>query len=151
MRRLLLVILLFIGVVACDDAYKSSIPNVSFHFSCDLVQSEYSKLTIPGQFIKKEKNINGIPVGYAGLIIGQSAISPGDYVAFDAACPVEASRSVSVEIQDDGLGTAVCPTCGTKYHLSNSGAPVEGEGKEYLKRYKVIVSGAINITLQVNN
>lgn len=148
MRRLFLIILLFIGVVACDDAYKSSIPDVSFYFSCSLVQGEYSKLTIPGQFIKKAKNVNGIPVGYAGLIIGQSIYSEGNtYVAFDAACPVEASRSVSVDVQDDGLGTAICPSCGTKYHLSNSGAP-EGEGTEYLKRYNVAVNGS---TLQVSN
>ena len=52
MRKLFLVILLFIGAVACDDSYKSTIPDVSFYFSCDLVQGEYSKLTIPGQFIK---------------------------------------------------------------------------------------------------
>lgn len=55
MRKLFLVILLFIGAVACDDSYKSTIPDVSFYFSCDLVQGEYSKLTIPGQFIKKAK------------------------------------------------------------------------------------------------
>ncbi len=48
MRKLFLVILLFIGAVACDDSYKSTIPDVSFYFSCDLVQGEYSKLTIPG-------------------------------------------------------------------------------------------------------
>lgn len=149
MRRLFLVILLFIGVVACDDSYKSTIPDVSFYFSCDLVQGEYSKLTIPGQFIKKAKNVNGIPVGYAGLIIGQSIYSQGyDYTVFDAACPVEASRNVSIDVQDDGLGTAICPKCKTKYNLSSGGAPVEGEGKEYLKRYNVIVSGT---TLQVRN
>ena len=141
MRKLFLVILLFIGVVACDDSYKSTIPDVSFYFSCDLVQGEYSKLTIPGQFIKKAKNVNGIPVGYAGLIIGQSIYSQG----YD---PVEASRNVSIDVQDDGLGTAICPKCRTKYNLSSGGAPVEGEGKEYLKRYNVIVSGT---TLQVRN
>ena len=74
MRKLFLVILLFIGAVACDDSYKSTIPDVSFYFSCDLVQGEYSKLTIPGQFIKKAKNVNGIPVGYAGLIMGNLSI-----------------------------------------------------------------------------
>lgn len=146
MRRLFLVILLFIGVVACDDSYKSSIPDVSrFEFTCDLLQGEYSRLKIPGQFIKKMKNIYGIPVGYAGLIIGKSVFSQessSEYVAFDAACPVEASRGVSIDVQeDDGRGTAICPECKTKYDLSNSGVPIEGEGKEYLKRYNAIVSG----------
>ena len=30
MRKLFLTLLLFISVVACDDAYKSSIPDVAF-------------------------------------------------------------------------------------------------------------------------
>lgn len=148
MRRLCFTLLLFIGIVACDDSYKSSIPNVSFYFSCNLLQGDYSKLAIPGQFIKREKNVNGIPVGYAGLIIGQSIYSEGNtYIAYDAACPVEASRNVSVDLQDDGFGTAICPSCETKYSLSSGGAP-EGKGTEYLKRYTVLVSGN---TLQVRN
>ena len=95
-----------------------------------------------------EKNVNGLPVGYAGLIIGQSIFSDGNtYVAFDAACPVEAQRNVSVELADDGLGTAVCPKCHTKYDLSNGGFPT-GTGMEYLKHYSVSISGS---TLQVRN
>lgn len=148
MRRLCLILLLYIGIVSCDDSYQTSIPNVSFYFSCNLLQADYSKLAIPGQFIKREKNVNGIPVGYAGLILGQSIYSEGNtYIAYDAACPVEASRSVSLDLLDDGLGTAVCPSCRTKYNLSSGGAP-EGKGTEYLKRYNVLVSGN---TLQVRN
>lgn len=148
MRRLFVFILLFISIVSCDDAYKSNIPDVVFDFSCSLAQAEYSKLTIPGQFIKKTKNVHGIPVGYAGIIIGQSVYSNGnEFIAFDAACPVEVSRSVSVDVQDDGLGIAICPSCKTKYNLSSGGYP-EGGGEEYLKRYNVTVSGS---TLQVRN
>ena len=33
MRKLFLTLLLFISVVACDDAYKSSIPDVAFELS----------------------------------------------------------------------------------------------------------------------
>lgn len=148
MRRLYLILLLLIGVVGCDDTYESSIPNVSFNFSCSLKQSPYYKITTPGTFLKVEKNVNGLPVGYSGLIIGKSVFAEGeDYVAFDAACPVEANRSVSVSLQEDGLGTATCPTCDTKYNLSNGGFP-EGKGTEYLKRYAVILNGS---TLQVRN
>lgn len=86
--------------------------------------------------------------GYAGLIIGQSVFSEGNtYVAYDAACPVEASRNVSVEVLEDGLGTAECPKCHTQYNLSSGGFPT-GEGTEYLKHYKVTVSGT---SLQVRN
>lgn len=132
----------------CGDSYESSVPSVAFHFSCSLSQSPYYKITTPGQFLKVEKNVNGLPVGYAGLIIGQSVYSDGNtYVAYDAACPVEASRSVSIELQEDGLGSAVCPKCHTTYDLSSGGYPA-GAGTEYLKSYKVIVSGT---TLQVRN
>lgn len=142
-RRALTVVLFSIGMTACGDSFESSIPNVSFYFSCDLVQAEYARITIPGQFIKKTKNVNGIKIGYAGLIIGQSVFSEGNtYVAYDAACPVEASRDVAVNVEEDGMGTAVCPKCHTKYNLSQNGFP-EGEGKEYLKHYNVMVSGTL--------
>jgi len=133
---------------SCGDSFESSIPSVTFTFSCSLVQSPYYVIKSPGQFLKVEKNVNGLPVGYAGLIIGQSVFSEGnDYIAYDAACPVEVSRSVSVELVEDGLGTAECPVCHTKYDLSSGGFPA-GEGTEYLKPYKVSVSGT---TLQVRN
>jgi hypothetical protein len=54
---------------------------------------------------------------------------------------------VAVSLTDDGLGTAVCPECGTVYNLSNNGYP-QGKGTEYLKHYKVTVSGT---TLYVSN
>ena len=126
MRRLIFIFLMTVIAVSCGDDYKSSIPDVRFDFSCSLVQAEYSKLTTPGQFIKKTKNV---------------------HLAFEAACPVEASRTVSINVQNDGLGKAICPSCGTTYDLNNGGAPT-GEGKEYLKRYTAVVSGT---TLQVRN
>ncbi|WP_349936919.1 hypothetical protein, partial [Bacteroides cellulosilyticus] len=100
MRKLCIVIgMLWLCVTSCGDSYESSIPSVTFNFSCSLSQSPYYKITTPGQFLKIEKNVNGLPVGYAGLIIGQSVFSEGNtYVAYDAACPVEASRNVSVEV-----------------------------------------------------
>ena len=149
MRKLCIVIgMLWLCVTSCGDSYESSIPSVTFNFSCILSQSPYYKITTPGQFLKIEKNVNGLPVGYAGLIIGQSVFSEGNtYVAYDAACPVEASRNVSVEVLEDGLGTAECPKCHTQYNLSSGGFPT-GEGTEYLKHYKVTVSGT---SLQVRN
>ena len=153
MRKFGIIIgMLWLCVTGCGDSYESSIPSVPFIFSCNLLQSPYFKisgLAGVGQFLKVEKNANGLPVGYAGLIIGQSVHSDGNtYIAYDAACPVEASRSVSVEVQEDGLGTAVCPKCHTEYDLSGGGFPVTGEGTEYLKHYKVSVSGT---TLLVRN
>lgn len=78
MRKLCIVIgMLWLCVTSCGDSYESSIPSVTFNFSCSLSQSPYYKITTPGQFLKIEKNVNGLPVGYAGLIIGQSVFSEG--------------------------------------------------------------------------
>jgi nitrite reductase/ring-hydroxylating ferredoxin subunit len=132
----------------CDDSYESSIPAVSFSLTYNVAL--HPTITTPGQFVKIEKNVNGIKVGYAGVILGTSVFAgagDNDYVAFDAACPVEASRTTAVEVTNDGLGTATCPVCGTTYNLSNGGYPT-GRGTEYLKRYTVNVSGT---TLYVAN
>lgn len=150
MRKLILFIgILWFWVVSCGDTYESSIPSVSFSFTCNLAQNPYYKLTTPGQFLKVTKNVNGLAVGYGGLIIGQSVFSEGNsYIAFDAACPVEASRSVSLEVEEDGLGTAVCPKCGATFGLSAGGSRNDGLGGEALRRYKVTQTGN---TLQVHN
>ncbi len=126
MRKLCIVIgMLWLCVTSCGDSYQSSIPSVTFNFSCSLSQSPYYKITTPGQFLKIEKNVNGLPVGYAGLIIGQSVFSEGNtYVAYDAACPVEASRNVSVEVLEDGLGTAECPKCHTWWNGRHEGLKI---------------------------
>lgn len=148
MRKWLLTLLLLIGTVACDDAYKSSIPDVSFYFSCSLVQAEYVIIQSYGQFKKVKVNVNRIPVGYAGLLIGRfNDFGNYRYIAFDAACPVEADRNTSLDLSED-MRTATCPVCQTKYDLESGGYPVEGEGKEVLKRYNVTVNGT---TLVVRN
>ena len=126
---------------ACDGATESSIPNVNFTLSYDVAQ--YPTITTPGWFVEIKKNVNHLPMGYAGIILGKSVFSEaGDnnYVAYDAACPVEANATVSVKLKNDGFGTATCPKCGTKYNLSNNAYP-EGVGSEYLKSYPVIVNG----------
>lgn len=148
MCRTVAVIGCSIFLVACGTDFHSSIPDVRFNFTCSLVQAEYSSLKIPGEFIKVVRNANNIPVGYGGLIIGQSIYSEGhDFVAYDAACPVEADRRYTLEIKDEGVKKGICPECGTVYDLSNGGYP-NRKGGEYLKRYNVIVNGT---TLTVRN
>lgn len=148
MRRLCLTVLMFIGLAACGDSYQSSIPNVSFYFSCSLVQADYIIIQSYGQFKKVTRNVNLIPVGYGGLLIGQfNDFGNYRYIAYDAACPVEVSRSTSLDLSAD-FRTAVCPVCKTKYDLESGGFPVAGKGTEALKRYNVLVSGT---NLEVRN
>ena len=134
----------------CGKTYETSIPHVSFNFSCNLAQSPYYKITIAGQFLAIQKNINGLRVGYGGLIIGRSIYSnDNSYLAYDAACPVEAKADVSLTVKDDGLGTAVCPHCGASFDLSNYGCRNDGKGSEVLRKYNsVTVNGN---TLVVRN
>lgn len=134
--------------LACDNAMESSIPHTRFSLTYNVLQ--HPKITIPGNFVKVTKNIHGIPVGYSGVILGKpvnSEPNSNEYVAYDAACPVERSNKISIEIVEDGIGSAVCPECKTKYNLSGNGYP-EGIGTEFLKHYPVQVNGS---TLSVNN
>lgn len=67
-----MVVMLGLFMLGCGDSFKSSIPSVSISFSCSLLQSPYYRLTTPGQFLKVTHDAHNLPVGYAGLIIGQS-------------------------------------------------------------------------------
>ena len=69
MRKLFLTLLLFISVVACDDAYKSSIPDVAFELSYNV--AVFPSITQPGYFVKVEKNTQGNPVGIASIFLGK--------------------------------------------------------------------------------
>lgn len=140
---------LFIVLAGCNNSLESSIPSVRFNLTYNT--SVFPTITTPGYFVKVERNVNGISVGYAGLILGKSLLysemGDSNYMCYDAACPVEAQRGVSVNLIDGELGKAVCPSCETIYDLNNYGFPT-GTGKEYLKRYQVAVNGT---TLIVQN
>lgn len=157
-------ILILLSTSACKDEYLSSIPDAPVNLTCDLT-NYFVQLTTPGQFslvtkisggyqisfpgktplaIRGEATNKEVYLGYGGLIIGNSSFS--GYCAFDATCPVEASRKAILAIKNDGLGTAVCPKCGSEFDLNNGGIPVKGESKERLKQYKAsLVSGATKL------
>ena len=68
MRKFCIIIgMLWLCGVGCGESYEASIPSISFNFSCSLSQSPYYKITTPGQFLKVDKNVNGLPVGYAAV------------------------------------------------------------------------------------
>nr|WP_321374025.1 hypothetical protein [uncultured Bacteroides sp.] len=137
MKKLILFISLLFGTVSCGDSFESSIPDVGrFGFEVNLLQAQFQSIQSQGNFVLVLKNEHNVKPGFGGLIIGNSYYN--GYCAYDAACPVEASRDVIVELTNDGLGKAVCPKCGTIYDLNNYGAP-NGVGTEYLKDYRVIV------------
>jgi nitrite reductase/ring-hydroxylating ferredoxin subunit len=140
MKRLLLC-LLALAATACEKPYVSSIPYARVNLELDL-NFEDKDLLPPLAFkLYTPQNINqaGELTGFGGVLVyhGINALGTDAYYAFDAACPHEASRSVTVEVTDDHL-YALCPRCHTRYDLlSGIGNPVEGPGKEQLKSYNV--------------
>ena len=152
----------------CNDTFYSSIPNAPVNFICSLAQSPYVIITTTNQFFTVQKTSSGFSgintagqkisgnkygfyFGYGGILVGNSAFN--GYCAFDWACPYEYkeyNKKVSVELQTDGIGTAICPVCQTKYDLNNGGIPKEGDSKERLKPYKVTLfmeNGVENIAV----
>jgi nitrite reductase/ring-hydroxylating ferredoxin subunit len=139
MKRFLLC-LLALAATACEKAYVSSIPNYPVYLELDLNFEDKDLLPTSAFKIYTSQNINQAieKTGFGGVLVYHGADA---YYAFDAACPHEASRSVSVEITDDAHLYAVCPRCHTQYDLmSGIGNPVSGPGKEQLKSYSVWVN-----------
>ncbi len=135
MRKTFFFFMLLVSFISCDGSFTSSIPDVTkFSFEVSLLQAQFQSIRTQGQFVIVFKNEHNVSLGYGGLIIGNSTFN--GYCAFDAACPVEVSKDVIVELTTDGLGKAVCPKCKTEYDLSNNGAP-NGVGTEYLRHYNV--------------
>ena len=77
--------------------------------------------------------------GFGGVIVYHGAeLTPGQpYHAYDAACPHEATRNVTVQVQKDGIH-AICPQCKSKYELFGGlGVRIEGPSQYDLTVYRV--------------
>jgi nitrite reductase/ring-hydroxylating ferredoxin subunit len=145
MKRLLIYLFAFLSAGACDKTYVSSIPDYLVYLELDLSFEDNALVAVQGYRIYTQENINSAieSAGFGGVLVyhGISSAGADAYYAFDAACPVEASRSVTIEIDSTGV-QAVCPKCQSRYELFYGlGAPVSGPGKEQLRRYNVTVSG----------
>ncbi len=88
---------------------------------------------IPAGFVYNSSTFTG----FGGVLLLNSFL--GEIKAFDAACPVEASRDVSIDIDTDSY-VAVCHKCGSKYDVfQGNGAPLSGKALELkygLKQYR---------------
>ena len=78
--------------------------------------------------------------GYGGVLLMMGAEVP---MAYDLACPVEASPNIILSIDNENLD-AVCPKCGSHFNpLTGDGGPVSGvaiNNKVGMTRYHVIPS-----------
>lgn len=144
-KRIFPLLIAFV-LLSCADTDDSSIPYRIVYLELNLSYQDKALTTIQAYKIYTEGNVDkaGEYTGYGGVLVyhGISTTGSDAYYAFDAACPYEASESVSVEVDEDAV-YAVCPECGSKFELLNGiGNPVEGPCTEYLKQYTTQISGS---------
>jgi nitrite reductase/ring-hydroxylating ferredoxin subunit len=132
-------------ILSCDKTYISSIPDYPVYLELDLDYEDKALKAIQAYHIYTQKDINQDieRTGFGGVLVyhGISDNGTGAYYAFDAACPHEANRTVTVEVDADRI-YAVCPKCQSKYELLNGiGNRISGPSKEQLKAYHVQTVG----------
>ncbi len=151
--------------VACDENYRSDVPDMRVNFSCSLQQAPYSAITSPGQYLTVTKKGSsyvvevpgrpaytdgkqGVFLGFGGLIIGYPAISMevgSRYVAYDRACPMEARDLVISRLELLPNSEGKCPKCGTVYDL-DTGFPKKGTATQRLRTYQTVESQTVTGT-----
>ena len=141
MKRFPLLLLLFMGLMACNATYQSSIPNLPVYLELDLGFQDKDLVPLQASKIYTKKNVTLAieRTGYGGVLVYHAL--DNNYYAFDAACPHEANASITVQTDENNIH-ATCPKCQSKYDLSYGNAnPVEGPSREALKRYTLTPSG----------
>ena len=143
-----LFITLFFGVLSfsCKKEIRSSIPSSEVYIETS--PSEYAKLRNPNSAVSYIYT-PGIPApanfrfGFGGVLIFRDL--EGRIRSCDLACPVEALRTIRVEVK---MPFAVCPVCNSKFDLSYGFAsPVDGPAKETLYIYTHVYERANSIVV----
>jgi len=129
---------------SCKEEIRSSIPDCKVYI--ETLPHEYNKLRNPNNAVSYIYE-PGAPVsyyyGYAGVLIYRDLESK--VRSCDLACPVEALRTVRVEVE---MPFAVCPVCNSKFDLSYGFAsPVSGPAKETLRIYHNVFERANSIVV----
>jgi len=137
----LLVGLLALQFVSCDDTYKSSIPDFPVQLDLNLTttyptfKNSYNKFLI----FETKRYVTDY-IGYGGILVYTGF--DGAYYAFDLACPYEVKQKIRVHPNDKGQ--AICDSCKTVFDISYGiGNPTSGPAKETLRRYKTNLSGDV--------
>lgn len=146
----LLISLLSLFLLSCNDNYVSSIPSYPVSLQINLSVGQYVTFrNSSNEYLLFEKRIFETDrIGFGGVLI-YSGISYDDagntiYYAFDMACPYEAKSTVKVYPVKDDLAKVKCSECGSVYDVGfGLGNPVEGPSKEILKRYKTNLSNDV--------
>jgi len=131
-----------IALLSCtEEETSTSIPNSDVYIKTNY--NDYTTLKIINNSVSYIRSSTAViptnfRLGYGGVLIYRDL--DGKIQGCDLSCPVEASRSVLLEIK---MPYATCPQCGSKFDLSYGfAAPCGGPAKETLKKYKAVDNGS---------
>ena len=141
------IILLLSGFsFSCEKTIRSSIPDCEVYIETQ--PHEYAKLRSPNSAVSYFYT-PGVPVpanfkfGFGGVLIYRDL--DGRIRSCDLACPVEASRTIRVEVN---MPFAVCPVCGSEFNLSwGTASPKSGPAKEALRIYDHVIDRGTSIVV----
>jgi Rieske Fe-S protein len=123
-KNLTCFILLMVIISSCDKINDSPIPNVHFTYTINMIIA--NDLSVPGN------SVYFMGPGYGGIIV--YCEMPGSWLAFDATCTYEASRTCIVK--NEGV-LAECPCCESQFVLLSGAYPVRSPASVPLKQYNV--------------
>ena len=146
MRKIIVLLFLSGILFSCKKEIRSSIPNYEVYIETS--PSEYAHLSTSGSAFSYVRT-PGVPApvnfryGYGGVLIYRDL--ERKIRSCDLACPVEASRTIRVEVD---MPFAVCPVCNSKFDLSYGFAsPIAGPAKESLHIYSNVFERANSIVV----
>ena len=144
-------LLLLVTASACEHIDNKAIPRFTVRIDLGNV-ALWNTYGVSGmgdyRIFNREKNIpSNFPynvntyTGYGGVLLMMGMDAP---MAYDLACPVEASLSIILSINPDNF-EAVCPRCGSRFNpLTGAGGPLSGVAintKVGMRQYRVVPSG----------
>ena len=150
-RFFLITVALVFAFSSCNKK-NDVIPDTYVNFILRLNDAQFVDLNAMGGSVTVDSHTNNWGSGAAGYDGNGIIIYAGVEVfyAYDRTCPHDYAvngLSVKVNIDLKNSTMAICPKCGTTYSLSNSGMPVSGIGRYYLKNYKTSFDGGNLITV----
>jgi nitrite reductase/ring-hydroxylating ferredoxin subunit len=134
-----------IMTVSCNRNKNDVIPDVPVDFTINLNDPEFVNLTtlFGSVYINSSTNNWGInSAGYNGNGIIVFA-GPDEFYAYDRTCPHDyAVNNINARVYIDDQIYAECPSCKTKYALTNFGTPISDTiGRYPLKNYRTSLNG----------
>lgn len=139
--------LLVLLMISCVHTEEVRIPYRPVYLKLYLNYEDKELLSSGNSKIYTAKDVTASErAGFGGVIVYYSPY--GNYVAYDLACPYEASTSSLIEVKEQGSLYAVCPHCKSEYDLT-LGYPKKGSVSTYrLQPYNVYHQSASELVVQ---